>query len=62
MLIRLGNNQEVKVPRGLARTRSFGRPQPLWLATRLLPVASAVVVTLAGLAISASALPGVLGG
>jgi ABC-type nickel/cobalt efflux system permease component RcnA len=46
----------------LARTRALGRPHHLKLATRLIPIGSALAVTLAGLLISAGALPGVLGG
>jgi nickel/cobalt exporter len=46
----------------LAASRGAGRATPLALATRLVPVGSAVAVTLAGLAISAGALPAVLGG
>jgi ABC-type nickel/cobalt efflux system permease component RcnA len=46
----------------LARARALGRPLPLTPAIRLVPIASALAVTLAGLLISAGALPGVLGG
>jgi nickel/cobalt transporter (NicO) family protein len=46
----------------LATTGRLGRSSRLSLATRLVPVASALAVTTAGLVISAGALPGVLGG